>query len=156
MTSKVTDALVWIKSILDDENVQYQVVGGLAANIHGGKRPIADIDMYIPYDSAEVVLKQVREYISKPLSHYLEGAWDLEYFQLIYRGQKVEIGLSPGAKIMNHDTGEWVEQAIDFSLSVVGNFHGVEVPTMPKSELVAYKSLLGREVDIIDISEISK
>ena len=27
---------------------------------------------------------------------------------------------------------------------------------MPISELVKYKSLLGREVDIIDISEISK
>ena len=43
--------------------------------MHGGKRPIADIDMYISNNYARIVLERVKEYLSKPLTHYIEGSW---------------------------------------------------------------------------------
>ncbi|MDF5473521.1 MazG-related protein, partial [Vibrio parahaemolyticus] len=43
MSDKVKVALQWLKQILDEEAVEYQIVGGLAATIHGGSREIADI-----------------------------------------------------------------------------------------------------------------
>jgi len=155
MTEKVDNAFSWIKSILEEETISYQVVGGMAAYIHGGKRPIADIDLYIRKVDADKLLNRVEAYISKPLKRYVEGAWDLEYFQLVYQQQKIEIGLSPGAKIWNKTSQQWVDQTIIFSDSVTGSYHNLAVSVMPKHALIHYKSILGREVDLIDIAEIS-
>ncbi|PSU33814.1 MazG-related protein [Photobacterium lutimaris] len=155
MSEKVKHALVWLKDILDSQQVQFQVVGGLAATIHGGSREVADIDLYISKADANKILPLMSSYISKPLTHYIEGSWDLEYFQLIYKGQKIEVGLSPGTKIKAAGKGEWVELSTDFSQSVVGSYLGVEVPTIPVVELIRYKRVLGREVDLIDIDELS-
>ncbi|KQA30439.1 MazG-related protein, partial [Vibrio cholerae] len=39
--------------------------------------------------------------------------------------------------------------------SVSGEYLGVVVPTIPVDDLVAYKRVLGREVDWIDIQELT-
>lgn len=41
MYNKVTRALIWLKNILESEQVEYQIVGGLAATIHGDDHDIA-------------------------------------------------------------------------------------------------------------------
>ncbi|MBU2712467.1 nucleotidyltransferase domain-containing protein [Zooshikella harenae] len=156
MSEKVKKALIWIRGILESESIQYQVVGGLAVRIHGGTRPVADIDIYIPKSSASKLLQHVQPYISKPLTHYVEEAWDLEYFQLIYEGQKIEIGLSPGTKIFDKRTSKWLELEIDYGVSVNGIYEGDEVPVMPIPALVAYKSVLDRDVDRIDVAELTQ
>ncbi|MBJ7538540.1 MazG-related protein [Marinomonas transparens] len=155
MSKKVLTALVWIKQILEEADIPYQIVGGLAASIHGGKRPVADIDLYIPRELSRVVLPKVESFISKPLKHCVEYGWDVEYFQLIYQEQKIEIGLSSGTKILNGASGEWFELNINYDHSTTGDYQGVALPVIPISELIAYKSILGREVDLIDIEEIT-
>ncbi|MCZ2722220.1 hypothetical protein O1D97_11370 [Marinomonas sp. 15G1-11] len=94
-------------------------------------------------------------YLSKPLAHYIEGSWDVEYFQLVFQEQKIEIGLSPGTKILNRKSNEWVELTTDYPKSIMRSYNGIEVPVIPISELFAYKGLLGREVDLIDIRELN-
>lgn len=156
MSTKVVAALAWIKQILEAHQVPYQIVGGLAATIHGGQRPVADIDMYMPPQAADKIMPAINAYISKPLKHYREGQWDLEYCQLIYKQQKIEIGLSPGTKIYNPAEQVWLNVKTDYQQSVQGKYQNIEVPTIPVQQLIAYKKLLGREVDLIDITELSK
>lgn len=151
---QVKNALIWIQSILERADVPYQIVGGLAAYIYGAQRPIADIDLYIPRDHVAKLEQTLAPFVSKPLTHYLEGEWDLEYFQLIYQDQKIEIGLVPGVKIKQKE-GDWVNQIIDFTTSVMSEFEGTRVPLMPKAQLIQYKTLLAREVDLFDIQGIS-
>ena len=154
MSDRVKVALEWLDSILKSEQITYQIVGGLAATIHGGNREVADIDLYINKADAAKILAQVNPYISKPLTHYVEGSWDLEYFQLIYKSQKIEIGLFPGSKIRSSVNGQWHELKTDFTSSVIKNYLGIEVPVIPIEQLISYKRLLGREVDNIDVQEL--
>lgn len=151
---KATDALIWILSVLTKNKIPYQIVGGLAARIYRANRPIVDIDMYIPASAGSFLAVELVEYVTKPLMHYVEDLWDLEYFQITYRGQKIEIGLSPRAKIFDKVSNKWLEQRIQFSKSTSGVFNGVNILVIPKSELLAYKKILGREVDVLDIVEI--
>lgn len=155
MSDKVKVALKWLKGLLDDEGVEYQIVGGLAATIHGGSREIADIDLYIRNSDASKVLARVSQFISKPLTHYAEYGWDLEYFQLVYQNQKIEIGLSQNTKIQSALDGSWHELEIHFSESVVKHYQGIELPVIPVHHLVEYKRILGREVDLTDIQELT-
>ncbi len=53
MNEKVKVALNWLKGLLESENIEYQIVGGLAATIHGGSREVADIDLYIHNSDAK-------------------------------------------------------------------------------------------------------
>lgn len=156
MSNRVKVALEWLNNLLESRQVQYQIVGGLAATIHGGSREVADIDLYINKSDASKVLSQVTPYISKPLMHYAEGSWDLEYFQLIYQSQKIEIGLFPGTKIRSSENDVWYELKTDFSASVTKSYLGMEVPVIPIYDLISYKRILGREVDLIDVQELSR
>ncbi|WDE14167.1 hypothetical protein [Thalassomonas haliotis] len=156
MSDRVKVALKWLKGVLDAQQVQYQIVGGLAATIHGGSREVADIDLYIHQTDADKIFSQVTAYISKPLTHYVGGAWDLDYFQIIYQSQKIEIGLFPGTKIQSSENGSWHELQTNFSNSVIKSYLGIAVPVMPVEELISYKRILGREVDFIDIQELTR
>lgn len=155
MSDRVKVALNWLKGILDAENVEYQIVGGLAATIHGGHREVADIDLYIHNSDANKVLSQVAHYIVKPLTHYAEYGWDLEYFQLIYDNQKIEIGLSQHTKIQSQQDGSWHHLEINFSESVIKDYQGIKLTVIPVHRLIEYKRVLGREVDLIDIQELT-
>jgi hypothetical protein len=151
---KTSAALEWVVEKLENLSIPYQVVGGLAARVFGAKRPIADIDMYIPASCGARLASEMQDYLTKPLKHYVEDVWDIEYFQIKFRGQKIEFGLSPGAKIFDTTSKKWVEQTIDFSKSERMIFEGIEILVMPRDDLVAYKKLLGREVDRWDIEAI--
>ncbi|EOX4464617.1 MazG-related protein [Vibrio alginolyticus] len=155
MSKKVKVALNWLKGLLESENIEYQIVGGLAATIHGGNREVADIDLYIENSDANKILALVSQYISKPLNHYSECGWDLEYFQLIYRDQKIEIGLAQHTKIQPSVDGSWHQLEIDFSKSVTKAYQGIELQVIPVHTLVEYKRILGREVDLIDVQQLT-
>ncbi|MDE1312663.1 MazG-related protein [Vibrio vulnificus] len=155
MSERVKVALNWLKGLLEAESIEYQIVGGLAATIHGGSREIADIDLYIKNSDANKILDRVGPYISKPLTHYSEYGWDLEYFQLVYRNQKIEIGLAQNTKIQSSLDGSWHQLEIDFSKSVVKSYQGIELQVIPANQLVDYKRILGREVDLIDIQQLA-
>ncbi|EJE8516588.1 MazG-related protein [Vibrio parahaemolyticus] len=155
MSEKVKLALNWLKDLLESESIQYQVVGGLAATIQGGSREIADIDLYIHNADANRILARVAPYISKPLTHYSEYGWDLEYFQLVYQNQKIEIGLAQSTKIQSSLDGSWHQLEIDFSKSVVKSYQGIELQVIPVHQLIEYKQILGREVDLIDIQQLA-
>ncbi|WP_319018088.1 hypothetical protein [Gallaecimonas mangrovi] len=101
------------------------------------------------------MLAEVDAFISKPLRHYRQAQWDLEYLQLIYQGQKIEIGLAPGTTIYCQQRQQWLPLAIDFAKSVTVSYQGMSLPVMPITSLITYKQWLAREVDIIDIQELS-
>lgn len=155
MSDRVKIALNWLKTILDAEGIEYQIVGGLAASIHGGRREVADIDLYIHNSDAAKLLAKVNSYVSKPLKHYVGYGWDLEYFQLIYNSQKIEIGLSQKTRIQSALDSTWHSLEIDFSSSIFKYYQGLKVPVISVDKLIEYKRLLNREVDLIDIQELT-
>ncbi|USD67077.1 MazG-related protein [Vibrio sp. SCSIO 43136] len=148
-------ALTWLVELLNDSQVPYQIVGGTAASIHGGERPVEDIDLYIHRDDYQKIAGVITPYLSKPMRHSLEAGWDVEYCQLIYSEQKIEIGLAPGTRIFHRQTRQWLPLEIDFGSSEQRNYLGVEVSVMPVAALVEYKAALDRPMDRIDIEEIS-
>lgn len=155
MSEKVKVSLKWLKGLLDAEKIEYQIVGGLAATIHGGSREIADIDLYIDNSDANKLLAHVSQFITKPLTRYTEYGWDLEYFQLVYQNQKIEIGLSQNTKIQSALDSSWYQLEIDYSASVEKHYEGIVLSVTPVHHLVEYKRILGREVDVIDIQELT-
>ncbi len=153
---KIGKALRWIVSLLHRHHIPYQIVGGLAAKAYGATRPLVDIDLYVPYEQAQAGLAEIKPYIVRePLPHH-SAAWDLVYLALVYNDVYIEIGdTSSDPRFYNLRDGRWEQQIIDYDASIMMNLYSVESAVMPKDELLRYKAMLDREVDHLDIEQIS-
>lgn len=150
-------ALEWIVGQAKRHHMPYQIVGGLAALAHGGTRPLHDIDLYMPFGNPHWAdfLVAIKKYVVWGPGSVVEGAWDLTYLKINYHGQKIEIGDAVDLRIQNYKTGKWIEQVIDFGSSVSKSVLGCQIDVMPVSQLIAYKGILGRDVDLQDIRDLT-
>lgn len=116
-----------------------------------------DIDLYMPFGDPRWTgfLTDIEAYVVWGPDSVIEGAWDLSYLKIVYHGQKIEIGDSADLRIKDVKTGEWIEQAIDYKSSVSKSVLGCKIDVMPMDQLVAYKKILGRDVDQHDIRELT-
>jgi hypothetical protein len=149
-------ALRWITDIIQRHDIPYQACGGLAARAYGSTRPLVDIDFYAPLGRFDEIRPEVQATITRGPLYETGRYWDLTYVQMIYEGQKIEIGDSETTSIFDDAAQQWVKQVIDFDRSVYAELYGVRVPVMPKAQLIAYKSMLAREVDEVDIREMQQ
>ncbi len=156
---KIGQALGWIVSLLNRYSIPYQMCGGLAAKAYGATRPLVDIDMYAALQDAphsRPFMDEVQPYLIREFTPYLSASWDIRYFALNYQGVQIEIAESTASpRFYNHRDGRWEDQVIDFTASTLVFVYGVEVAIMPKDELLAYKSMLDREVDHVDIEQMT-
>lgn len=75
--------------------------------------------------------------------------------EISYHGQQIEIGGSADLKIRDCATGAWHLQTISFDASVPMSVLGCDVAVMPADQLIAYKRILGRDVDLQDIRDLA-
>jgi hypothetical protein len=149
-------SLRWITDILQELNIPFQIAGGLAANAYGATRELADIDIDIPEDNFELIKDKVSDYIIFGPSHLKTTSWDLMLITLNHHGQEIDLSGAYHTKIFNPSSGSWHELYTDFSKSIQMELYGVKVPVIPREDLLAYKKILSRPVDIADVDEIEK
>jgi hypothetical protein len=153
---KIGSALAWIVGLLKWHNLPYQIVGGLAAKAYGATRPLVDIDIYAPLENAQAMLAELRPYVVRELLPHHSESWDLIYMALDYHGMPIEIGdSSANPRFYNRRDQRWEDQPIHYTNSNIMTLYGVEVAVMPQDELLAYKAMLDRDVDHMDIQEIT-
>ncbi|MBD3897172.1 hypothetical protein IEI94_15040 [Halomonas sp. ML-15] len=147
-------AAEWVVGLLRQREIPFVICGGLAAQGYGAKRPLHDIDLFVPGEVFSSVVEAGQAYISKGAAHYREEGWDLTYVQFKYEGIKVEVGSADGAHIFDASRQAWVPLAIDVTRVEMRPVLGMDLPLMPKDDLIRYKRALSRPVDIEDIRAI--
>ncbi|HEX7706140.1 MAG TPA: hypothetical protein VF701_06730 [Thermoanaerobaculia bacterium] len=144
-----------ILPLLADGSVEFIVVGGTAANIHGSARVTADLD---------VLYRRTRENLARlvaalgPLKPYLRGAprglpfrWDEETVQ---RGLNFTLTTEGGDIDLLGEmagVGTWAE-AIPRSFELA--FRGVTVRVIELDALIAAKRAAGRPKDFEVLAEL--
>ena len=144
-------AAQWIVGLLRERQIPFQICGGLAAQGYGAERELNDIDLFVPGEHFARVVQVGQAFISKPAGRYCEEGWDLTYVQFKQAGIKIEVGNAEGVKLFDAESETWVPLSIDFTRYHTANLLGLALPLMPKDDLMRYKSVLSRPVDIADI-----
>jgi hypothetical protein len=156
---KIGQALGWVVSLLNRYCIPYQICGGMAAKAYGAMRPLVDIDIYASLQNSshfQLFMDEVQPYSIREFAPHLSASWDILYLALNYQGMQIEIAESTtNPRFYNYRDGRWEDQLIDFAASTLILLYGVEVAIMPKNELLAYKSMLNREVDHLDIKHMT-
>lgn len=148
-------ALRWVTELLSGAGIPFQAVGGLAARAYGARRPLADLDFYVPVSALEQIAAAAAAYVVRPPAPYRDESWNLTFMKLEYEGCEIELGGADGAEYYDRHTAEWRSAAVRFDRSVERAVFGVAVPVVPLEELIAYKRALDREVDRQDLAELA-
>lgn len=152
----ISRALYWVVNLLERFSISYQVVGGLAAQAYGATRPLVDIDLYIPMDTAKAAMEMMKPFLVREALPHHSASWDLIYLALVYDGITIEIGdTCSSPRFFNRVDQRWEPQVIDYAASQRAILYSVEVSVMPRDELVRYKAMLNRDVDVIDIQQMT-
>jgi hypothetical protein len=149
------EALNWIIDSLESRNIPYIVCGGLAAIAYGAIRPLNDIDIYVPQERYKEVSELGKEYTSYGPKRLISKHWNIDYVQFVYKDTKIEVGSSEDVQIYDANKNCWSREKIDFDNFSVINVLGREVRIMKKELLIEYKKKLDREVDRVDIEQVS-
>lgn len=149
-------ALIWITDILKKHRVPFQISGCLAAIAYGANRSLADIDIDIPENQFDHIIKDVKSYITFGPARFKNEKWDLMLMTLNYEGQEIDLSGINNTSIFNEKTKAWIKLSDDLTKASQQNIFDMYYPTIPLDDLMNYKKILAREVDLIDIVQIEK
>lgn len=150
----IAEALRWITGAFRAAGVACQLVGGCAARAYGATRPLHDIDFYVPGGQLQSVLPHVQAHLTFGPERYEGERWRLVYLKARYRGMLVEVADAETTSFFDQKAQNWAKAEVDFAASVSRSVCGVDVPVMPREQLIAYKRRLNRRVDRQDIREM--
>jgi predicted kinase len=156
LTKIQKEVLGFLIQTLNGEGIEFQVSGGLVAIAHGATRPLYDIDLEIHKKDVETIRDLFRKYIIEDWNNDLEGdddQFDIWMMKLEIKGVPIDINQVEDVYLISK-TGERTLQPsdMDTEIKVV---EGIALPVLRKEPLIAYKKLLGRDTDLIDIQQIS-
>lgn len=150
----IKEALSWITTILKKQNIPFQIAGGLAARAYGSTRQLHDIDIDIPEENFETIMDEVLPYLTFGPDHFRDKYWDVFLMTLNYNGQEIDISGANDAKIYNNKNNTWEKIITDFSKIMHIELYGINVPVINREALIAYKKMLARPVDLLDIAHL--
>ncbi len=148
-------AFHWIVGIFREHKIPFLIFGGFAARLYGATRKLADIDIDISEDRFPELVSHLQPYATFGPARYLDENWDLLLMTLVYQGQEIDICGAYEAKIFDQTKREWINLKADFFKAQIMNVYGTEVPVISREDLMGYKKKLAREVDLIDVAQMS-
>lgn len=156
MTEVQREVLRFIVQTLISEDVEFQASGGLAAIAYGATRPLYDIDLEIYRKDAEKVRMLFKNYITEDWNNDLEGPedeFDLWILKLDIKGVPIDINQVEDSRIKSKE-GKWITQpaVLEYEMRTIED---VKLAVQKKSSLIAYKKIIARNIDLIDIEQIS-
>jgi hypothetical protein len=155
LTESQKKVLRFLVETLQKNGIEFQVSGGLAAIVHGGTRPLHDIDLEIHKGDVEKTRELFREFITEDWNNDLEGPddqFDIWMMKLEIDGVPIDINQVEDVYLISK-TGERTLQPSDMDTEPM-TFEGLTLPVLRREALVSYKRKLGREVDLIDVREL--
>ena len=145
------EALSWITNIIQQHNIPFQIAGGLAMQAYGSTRELHDIDIDIPEEDFKKIKDEISSFIVLGPDYFKDDSWDLFLMTLDYHGQEIDLSGSNGTKIHNKENNTWEHIITDFSKVNDIKVYGINLPIIGCKELMAYKKVLARPVDLLDV-----
>ncbi len=74
---KAAKALRWIVDILHNQQIAFQISGGLAARVYGSTRELDDIDIDIPEESFAIIQPAIQSHIIFGPEQLKDQSWNI-------------------------------------------------------------------------------
>ena len=156
MMKNTEDAFKWIIGILIRNKISFQISGGFAAMIYGSNRELFDIDIDMKGSDFDKLFSFVKDYIIFGPERYHDDSFDIDLLTLKYQGQRIDLSSSENAKMYNSITKKWQCCETDYADYEKKEIYGLVVPVIKRQELIEYKKIIGRPIDLEDVEAMAK
>jgi hypothetical protein len=133
---------------LNEEKVEYLLIGGWAVGVHGCPRYTADLDVWIartPENAAKVV---------EALERFGFSHGEVNRDLVLKDGNIIRMGFPPmRIEISNRISGVEFDDCVP--RRVVADMDGIEVPVIGLQDLLKNKKASGRPKHVIDIDNLT-
>jgi len=146
--------LLWVVELLEKNNIEYELTGGLAARCYGAKRKIYDIDIDLRIDVLEKIARLVPETVIDGPRNYQEDGFKVRLLTLKKNGVRIDLSVAGDEKILNQKTNKWQHFATNWRDSHRVNIDGQAIKIISREELITYKKALSRPIDVADLKAL--
>lgn len=144
------DSLLLFWRTLNNNEVRYLIIGGLAVRFHGFKRGTKDVDIWIDFSDKNIAnLNNVMESLGGVGLKDTEINPSAGWFQVVLSNGEV-------IKIFADLKGADIPFDESLNISPVAEIEGIPVPFLHINQLLANKKAVFRPKDQIDVIELEK
>ena len=144
------DSLLLFWRTLNNNEVRYLIIGGLAVRFHGFKRGTKDVDIWIDFSDKNIAnLNNVMESLGGVGLKDTEINPSAGWFQVVLSNGEV-------IKIFADLKGADIPFDESLKISPVAEVEGIMVPFLHINQLLANKKAVFRPKDQIDVIELEK
>ena len=138
-----------VLQLLNENSVDYVLVGGYAVAYHGYPRFTGDIDILL------MVKEQNAVNVVKALDQFGFGAMGLKKEDFLVNEQVIQLGVHPlRINLLTNITGVSSEQVLKNAIEV--DIENLTIRIISKQDLIQNKKSTGRSKDKVDIEHIDK
>ncbi len=149
LTTPQQRALRRLVGILEESGAPYQFTGGFAGNLHGSRWPLHDLDGDVGQADLPRPAQLLRPYTTWPLGPYVDHEFELQLLRAEIEG--VGIDISQVEEAYARVGGQRVPLGTSLLQRQRAPLLDMEVWVQSLDELISYKELLGRWVDVADL-----
>ena len=153
ITEAKKKVLKFLVDTLNENNIPFQVSGGLGAIAYGATRELRDIDIEIYKKDCLTARELFKDFIAEDFHHYEDGEFALWMMTLNVDGVSVDINQVEESYAFDENGNKQLlpEDLIDTELKSIGS---IVFPVQNKKNLIEYKKMLARDTDRTDVEEM--
>ncbi len=157
MEEKTINALKWIVSILNKNNIPYRIGGGFAAHVYGSTRSVNDIDISLSGKYFPVIVSEVSDYITAGPKHYSNAKWDCNTLSINYNSQEIDITDIDTLMMSNKEQTKWFQTKDNYCKfpNIMKVVDGIEISLINPYDLVAYKNELADRNHLYQLDDVN-
>ncbi|MFY7666790.1 nucleotidyltransferase [Flavobacterium sp.] len=149
ITNEKLEVVFRMIDFFQDRKIPYQITGGLAGNLYGSAWKLHDIDLETHLEYLPEIEEAFYDHIALPTKIYQDEEFSIWLLQLNFNGVTVDINAVEDFYIADSIK---IETNLDEAREMT--FFGRKVKVQPLKDLIAYKKILKREVDVRDLSKL--
>lgn len=146
------DVLARLGDALDAANVPWMAVGGLAGNLWGSTWPLHDVDLDVPTAQLPRIASHGSAHVFWQ-GRYVDDEFDIELVRMRFDDVEVDVSGADDAFVF---TSAGLRTPLPNTLRerVLRPLAQRWVPCQRLSDLIAYKTLIGRATDLADLARL--
>lgn len=148
-------ALAALLDAFDALGIAYVATGGLAGNLHGSRWPLHDLDFDVPQGALAPLAARVAARVVRGPAPYRDDEFDLHLLTLAFPGVTADLAAAETIRLRQAD-GTFVPMPTDLATGVDVAFEGRMVRVLPLDRLIAYKRIIGRRADLVDLEALAR
>lgn len=155
LPKNILRVLFWMVDLLENNAIEYELTGGLAARCYGSKRKIIDIDFDLRKEELDKIARLVPENVVSGPRQYIDDGFNIRLLTLKKYGVSIDLSVAGGEKLQDKNQ-QWHHLPTNWKDKDVIYVQNRPIKIIGREELIAYKKVLNRAEDRADIREMER